>query len=300
MARGRLSSRQRRNLRNGLLFISPWIIGFLGLTFYPILSSFYYSLTQYSGVGTANFVGFQNYQAMFSSDTMFRTSMGNTLFMVLIDLPAGIVAGVLIAVLLNMKVKAQGLFRTIFFLPSVIPAIGATMLFLWIFNPEFGMANSFLHLFGLKGLGWFADPSTSKPSLILLDLWGVGGGMVIYLANLQDIPTSLYDAAAVDGAGTLRKFTHITLPMLTPSIFFNLIMGFIAMFNYFTQAFVATQGGPDNSTMFYALYLFSQAFSYFNLGYASAMAWVLFVIVLIITLILFRTSWRWVFYAGDN
>lgn len=174
------------------------------------------------------------------------------------------------------------------------------MLFLWIFNPEFGLANSFLHLFGLKGPGWFADPSTSKPSLILLDLWGVGGGMVIYLANLQDIPKSLYDAAAVDGAGSLRKFTHITLPMLTPSIFFNLIMGFIAMFNYFTQAFVATQGGPDNSTMFYALYLFTQAFSYFNLGYASAMAWVLFVIVLIITLILFRTSWRWVFYAGDN
>ncbi len=220
--------------------------------------------------------------------------------MVLLDLPAGIIAGVLIAMLLNMKIKGQGLFRTIFFLPSIIPAIGATILFLWIFNPEYGLANAVLHFFGLNGIGWFVSPRWSKPSLILLDLWGVGGSTIIYLANLQDIPAALYDAAAVDGAGSFRRFTHITLPMLTPSIFFNLVMGFIAMFNYFTQAFVATSGGPYNSTLFYALYLFNQAFVYFNLGYASAMAWVLFAVVMIITIILFRTSWRWVFYAGEN
>lgn len=296
----KLSFRERKNLRNGLLFISPWIIGFTGLTLYPIISSFYYSLTQYSGLGAPNFVGFRNYSILFSRDPMFWTSVGNTLYMVLLDLPAGIVAGVLIAMLLNMKIKGQGLFRTIFFLPSIIPAIGATILFLWIFNPEYGLANAVLHFFGLHGVGWFVSPRWSKPSLIVLDLWGVGGSTIIYLANLQDIPASLYDAAAVDGAGSFRRFTHITLPMLTPSIFFNLVMGFIAMFNYFTQAFVATSGGPYNSTLFYALYLFNQAFVYFNLGYASAMAWVLFAVVMIITIILFRTSWRWVFYAGEN
>lgn len=296
----RFSSRERRNLRNGLLFISPWLIGFLGLTLYPIISSFYYSLTQYTGVGSASFVGFQNYSILFGRDPLFLQSVGNTLYMVLLDLPLGIVIGVFIAMLLNMKIKGQGVFRTIFFLPSIVPAIGATMLFLWIFNPEYGLANAALHLFGINKIGWFADPKWSKPSLILLDLWGVGGSTVMYLANLQDIPQALYDAAAVDGAGSFRKFTKITLPMLTPSIFFNLVMGFIATFNYFTQAFVATAGGPDNSTMFYALYLFNQAFGYFNLGYASAMAWVLFAVVLIITIIMFRTSWRWVFYGGEN
>lgn len=296
----KLTVRERRNLRNGLLFISPWIVGFLGLTLYPIISSFYYSLTQYSGMGSPSFVGFANYQILSTKDPMFLTSIGNTLYMVALDLPAGIVLGVLVAVLLNMKIKGQGLFRTIFFLPSVIPAIGATLLFLWIFNPEYGLVNTILHFIGLKGPGWFADPSWSKPSLIILDLWGVGGGMVIYLANLKDIPETLYDAASVDGAGAFRRFVHVTLPMLTPSIFFNLIIGFIGTFQYFTQAFVATSGGPNNSTLFYALYLFNQAFGYFNFGYASAMAWVLFVIVVILTIILFRTSWRWVFYAGEN
>lgn len=296
----KLTVREQRNLRNGLLFISPWIVGFLGLTLYPILSSFYYSLTQYSGMGSPTFVGIANYKILFTRDPMFHTSIGNTLYMVGLDLPAGIIVGVLVAVLLNMKIKGQGLFRTVFFLPSVIPAIGATLLFLWIFNPEYGLANTVLYFLGLRGPGWFADPRWSKPSLIILDLWGVGGGMVIYLANLKDIPQTLYDAASVDGAGVFHRFLHITLPMLTPSIFFNLVIGFIGTFQYFTQAFVATSGGPNNSTLFYALYLFNQAFGYFNLGYASAMAWVLFAIVVILTIILFRTSWRWVFYAGEN
>lgn len=294
------SSRSRRNLRNGLLFVSPWLVGFLGFNLYPIIASAYYSLTQYSGVGAPTWVGFLNYNVMFTRDPLFWVSMWNTLYMALIGLPITIVIGVSIALLLNMRIPAQGVFRTLFFAPSIVPIIGATILFLWVFNPQYGLMNQLLGLFGLHGPGWFTSPNWSKPALILLGVWGVGNAMVIYLANIQNIPKSLYDAAAVDGAGLLGQFRHITLPMLTPSIFFNLVMGFIGTFQYFTQAFVSTSGGPYNSTLFYALYLFNQAFSYFNLGYASALAWVLFILVLIVTLILFKTSWRWVFYAGEN
>lgn len=296
----KISPQERRNIRNGLLFISPWLVGFLGLNAYPIVASFWYSLTNYSALGAAQFVGLHNYTTLFTQDPYFLKSLANTVYMVVIGLPAGVVVGVGIALLLNLRVRGQGFFRTAFFLPSIMPTLGATLLFLWIFNPQYGLMDQALRAVGLPAPGWFVSVAWAKPALILLGLWGSGNAMVIYLANLQGVPRTLYDAAAVDGAGSFRKFWNITLPMITPSIFFNVVMGLIGTFQYFTQAFVATGGGPYNSTLFYALYLFEQAFTNFNFGYASAMAWVLFVLVLIITLILFKTAWRWVFYAGEN
>lgn len=301
--RHRWSKIERRNLAYGLLFISPWLTGFLALTAYPIFRSLAYSFTQYSGVGSPKFVGFQNYAIIFSRDPFFWLSIRNTLFLAVVGLPLNIIVGVTAAVILNQNLRGQRVFRTIFFLPSIMPAVGTTLIFLWVLNPEFGLVNDILRWFGIVGPGWFSSPGWSKPAIVLLNLWGVGGGMVIYLANLKNIPQYLYEAAAIDGANGVRKFIHVTLPMLTPAIFFNLIMGTISTFSYFTQSYVASSGsagGPLNSMMMYAMYLFEQAFSYFNMGYASALAWILFVMVLLITILLFLTSWRWVFYASES
>jgi len=297
------SKRRAREIKKiviGLLFISPWIVGFLWLTLYPMLASFYYSFTEYQILAAPKWIGLANFNEMFFHDKLFWTSVGNTLYYAVISLPVGTVGSILLALLLNRKVRGMSFYRTLYYVPTVVPAIASVMLWAWILNPSVGLVNFLLSLIGIKGPGWFNDPYWAKPALIVLGLWGMGGGVVIYLAGLQDIPTHLYEAASLDGANGIQKALHVTIPLLTPTIFFNVVMGLIGAFQYFTQAFVAQGafGGPLNSLLFYNLYLYRNAFSYYRMGYASALAWVLLVFVLIVTLGIFRTTGRWVHYGG--
>lgn len=286
--------------RTGLLFALPWIVGFLVFFAYPVLASAYYSLCNYDAIRPPRFVGFQNYQRLFFEDELFWKSLGNTLYMVVFGLPVGLLASLAIAVLLNQKLKGIAFYRTIFYLPSITPVVATSILWLWLLNPEMGLVNIALSKLGIPGPAWLTDPAWSKAALILMGLWGAGGGMVIYLAALQDIPESLYEAASLDGAGKVTQFFRVTLPMLSPVILFNMIMGLIGTFQYFTQAYVMTAGGPEDSTTFYALHLFNRAFLDFKMGYASAMAWILFLITLAAALFVFKTSARWVYYSGEE
>jgi multiple sugar transport system permease protein len=292
--------RDARETRIGLLFAAPWLIGFTVFFAYPVLASFYYSLCSYDAIRPAQFIGLENYRKLFFEDELFWKSLGNTLFMIVFGLPVSLAASLIIAILLNQKLKGIAFYRTLFYLPSITPVVATSILWLWLLNPEMGLINLGLEKIGISGPAWLTDPAWSKPALVLMGLWGAGGGMVIYLAALQDIPESLYEAAALDGARTFARFFYITLPMLTPVILFNLIMGLIGTFQYFTQAYVMTSGGPQDSTTFYALHLFNKAFLDFKMGYASAMAWVLFVITLAAALLVFRTSARWVYYSGEE
>lgn len=284
----------------GLFFICPWLIGISIFTIYPFFASIYYSLTSYDVISPPYFVGIYNYKELFTNDELFWKSLYNTFYYAIFATPLGIVAGIGIALLLNLKVKGIALFRTIYYLPAIVPIVGASILWVWLLNPEFGIVNALLYRIGVKGPGWLADPTWSKPSLILMSVWGLGGAMLIYLAALQDVPQSLYESAELDGANRWQKTVHITVPLITPAIFFNLIMGLIGAFQYFTQAYIMTGGGPADSTLFYSLYLFNNAFRYFKMGYASAMAWILFVVILVCTLTVFKSSRKWVYYAGKG
>ncbi len=290
----------RRDLRNGLLFTSPWLVGLLVFTIYPILASVYFSFTEYSVLKPPRWVGLGNYITLFTTDTLFPTALYNTLYYAVIALPLGIVGSVALALLLNRKVAGMSFYRTIFYLPNVVPAVAMSVLWIWLLNPNYGLFNSILKGMGLPGVPWLTSPDWSKPSLILMSLWGIGASMVIYLAGLQDIPEHLYEAADLDGANAWQKTRNVTLPMLTPTIFFNLVMSLIGVFSYFTESFIMTNGGPLDSTLFYMLYLYRNAFMYFKMGYASAMAWILFVIVVSLTLLVFRSSGRWVYYGGST
>jgi multiple sugar transport system permease protein len=291
---------ERRRLVQGLFFISPWLLGFLIFTAYPVLASLYYSLTDYAILRPPHWVGLGNYVNLLTRDEYFwRFAVYNTAFMFL-ELPASVAIGVALALLLNQKLRGMSLYRTLFYIPSVIPTVAVSMLWLWILNPQYGLVNIALQKVGVNPLGWLTDPRWSKPSFIMMDLWGVGGGMVIYLAALQGVPEHLYEAALLDGAGPWAKFRHVTLPMISPVIFFNVILGIIGTFQYFTQTYIMTRGGPEMSTTFYALYLFQNAFEYFRMGYACAMAWVLFLLTLVCTLVVFRSSARWVYYEGEE
>jgi multiple sugar transport system permease protein len=308
VTRERIKPRRRlrplvvRNTISGLLFISPWLIGLLIFTIYPVLASFYYSFTEYDIVSPPTFVGLANYQDLLTSDPLFWKGVQNTLFYALVSIPLNIVVAICVALLLNMRVRGMAFYRTIFFLPSIVPDIASAMLWAWILNPQFGLANMLLRQIGLPTVGWLTDPNWSKPSLVLIGLWGFGASVVIFLAALQDIPEHLYEAADLDGASAAGKIWYVTLPMLTPTIFFNLVLGVIGSFQYFTTAFVLTggDGRPASSTLFYAMLLYNNAFKYFKMGYASAMAWLLFAFILAITLIIFKTSGRWVYYEGES
>jgi multiple sugar transport system permease protein len=292
----------RRDLINGLLFISPWLIGLLVFTLYPLLASLYYSFTDYNVLQPANLIGFSNFREMFSEDHLFWTSVQNTLIFAALSLPVNIVISVGLALLLNLKVHGMSVYRTIFYLPSVFPGVVTALLFRWILNPQFGLINVLLKQAGLPTVGWLTDPAWAKPSLVLIGLWGIGGSMVIYLAALQDVPQHLYEAAELDGAGALTKTFFITLPMISPAIFFNLVLGTIEVFQSFTFVYVITngEGGPLDKTLFYGLLLYRNAFKYLEMGYASAMAWLLALFVLAITLIIFKSSGRWVYYGGES
>jgi multiple sugar transport system permease protein len=285
-----------------MLFAAPWLIGLTVFTIYPILASLFYSFCTYDAIRPPRWVGLRNYRQMLFDDPLFWKSMGNTLYMVVVGLPIGLVASLAIALLLNQKVRGIAFYRTVYFLPSITPVVATSILWLWLLNPEIGLVNILLGKMGVAHPpAWMQDPLWAKPALILMGLWGVGGGMVIYLAGLQDIPEALYEAARLDGAGPLAQLRHVTLPMLSPVILFNLIMGLIGSFQYFTQVYVMTggTGSPQDSTLFFALHLFNRAFTDFRMGYASAMAWVLFLVTLACAALIFRSSARWVYYAGD-
>jgi multiple sugar transport system permease protein len=296
----RASKTDKRNLRNGLLFASPWIIGLSAFYAYPILASLYYSLCSFDGIRAPHWVGLRNYANLVHQDDLFWKALFNTLYMVVLGVPVSLLAGLGVALLLNQRVKGMSVYRTVYYLPSITPVVANSILWLWLLNPDIGLVNTFLQHVGVaKPPAWLADPFWSKPALLLMGLWGVGGGMVIYLAALQNVPAALYEAASLDGAGVVTRFRNVTLPMITPVILFNMITGLIGFFQYFTQAYVMTNGGPQDSTNFYALRLFNRAFEDFQMGSASAMAWVLFVIVLACTIVVFKTSPRWVYYGGD-
>lgn len=287
-----------RNQILGLVFISPWLIGLLAFTAYPILASLYYSFTLYDIINPPQWVGLQNYVYMLTQDTQMPIVIYNTLYMVILGLPLAMGASFLLASLLNNDITARPIFRTIFFLPSIVPAVAVAMVWLWLYNPNYGLINSTLASLGAQVIPWLSSPSLAKLALIIISVWGSGTTIVIFLAALQDVPRELYDAAKVDGANALHRFLHITIPMCTPSILFVMITGLIGWLQYFTLPFIMTNGGPMQSTNVYAYYLYQNAFSFFKMGYASAQSWLLFVIIVAATFIAFRTSARWVYYAG--
>jgi multiple sugar transport system permease protein len=290
----------RREAAAGYLFLSPWIVGFLLLTLGPMIASLYFSFTQYNIVDPPKWIGTANY-ARLLGDPLFWQSLKVTLYFAVLALPSGLVVGFMLAILLNQKVPGVNLWRTLYFLPSVLSGVAVTLLWVILFNPQVGAVNLLLEKVGIKGPGWLNDPDWAVPSLVIMALWGVGQNMIIYLAGLQGVPVDLYDAAKVDGANSWQRFRAVTIPMMTPVLFYNLILGLIGTFSYFTQVYVATEGtgGPARSTLFYNLYLYQAAFRFNEMGYASAMAWVLFIIILILTGLIFKSSSLWVYYEGE-
>jgi multiple sugar transport system permease protein len=290
------SSRRRLHANvEGYSFISPWLLGFFIFTVGPMLASLYFAFTDYRAITAPRFTGLANFSRM-AADRYFLISLSNTAYYVFIGVPAFQLSALAMAMALNAKIKGTAVYRTIYYLPSVMPAVANAVLWVWIFNPDFGFANVVLGWLGLPPLRWLADPALAKPCFIIMGVWATGAGMLIYLAGLQGVSEALYEAAEIDGAGTWSRFRYVTVPMITPSIFFNLVIGFIGSFQVFTTAYVATGGGPVNATLFYVLYLYQMAFQSFWMGYASALAWVLFIIILLFTLVQLRLSRRWVYY----
>ena len=283
----------------GYLMALPWIIGFIVFVAGPMLGSLYLSFTRWDLFTPPRWVAFDNYVTLLTDDPTFYDSIQATTVYALLAVPVQVAAGMLLATLLNQKIRFLGLFRSIYYLPSVIGGISVAIMFRWIFGTQFGLLNSMLRLFGVQGPGWLGDPVWVMVALVLMSLWGSGTNMLIYLGALQGIPTEMYEAAEVDGAGTLAKFFKITIPMSSPVIFFTLINGIIQALQEFILPFAMTQGGPANATLFMVLYLYRNAFEFFQMGYASAIAWLLFLYILVLTLIIFRSSSAWVYYEGS-
>ena len=297
------SRRYRPARREAILFylcISPWLLGFTVFILGPVLSSLGLSFTRWDLLSDPVFVGMRNYARMVD-DKLFWQSLSVTIRYTLLYVPAELVGGLLLALLMNQRgVRGIRGARTIYYLPTIISGVAFVVVWMWLFQPEAGLINATLARFGIQGPRWLADPNTALTALWLMSLWGLGRAALIYLAGLKGIPQQLYEAAAIDGAGAAQSFRHVTLPMLTPTIFFNLILSIIGTFQTFTSAFVATNGGPLDSTLFYVLYLYRKAFQEFQMGYASALAWVLFLIILLLTILVVRSGQWWVYYEGEK
>lgn len=299
------SKQSRRFFWTGLLFASPWLIGFLVFQVFPICSAFYYSLTDFNMFRDPNFIGLKNYQNILTDKNVI-TSLKNTGYMVAIGLPVVITFSMLMALIMNTNAKGMPLFRTIFYLPNIVPVMASALLFLWVMNSQYGMVNGFLKDLGIKGPSWLNDPKWTKITLIIMDCWRCGSMAVIFLAALKSVPLGLYEAAEIDGANRWTRFWRITIPMISPTLQFQFIMGLISMFQYFSQAFVfnmftgahgqVTGGGPRDSMLFYSINLYREAFDYLHMGYASALAVILFIIVMIVTFIALRISDKMVTY----
>jgi multiple sugar transport system permease protein len=309
---------RRRNVKRGLivlLFMSPWIVGFIGLILYPMISSLYFSFTRYSLLSSPSWIGLQNYTFMFTKDPYFWLTLRNTLWIIAIGVPSRVIFGIVTAWLLTLPKRGTRTYRTLYFMPSIAPPAAAALAFVLVFQPAFGPVNQIL-----RGVGWhnpplwFYGPGSSKWGLVLLGLWGIGDAMIIFLAGLLDVPRQLYEAADIEGATGLQKFRHVTLPMISPVIFFSTVIGIIYGFQLFTQAYVASiavtgasvtdvagnLGSPQGSMLFFSVYLYKQGFQDFRMGYASALAWVLFVITMVCTLAIIKGSRRWVHYQGGG
>ena len=293
---------RRREARAGLLFVLPWLLSLLIFTTYPVLATFYLSLTDYNVVQPPTWVGLHNYRTMLTADPAFWTSVTNTAYYTLLAVPLGLVGSLGLALLLNLRVRQLGVYRTLIYLPALAPPVASTIIFSGLFDPDGGPINAGLQQVGLPALDWLNDPSWSKPALVILSLWGLGAGALIFLAGLQDIPQALLDAAAIDGAGPWQRFRSVTLPLLTPVILFNLVIGIISSFQVFTPALIigGTTGKPLESTLMLMVHIYRNAFRYFAMGYASALAVVLFLAVLMVTLAIFGSARAWVYYAGGD
>ena len=284
----------------GWLMVSPWLIGFICFSALPMFASLIISFTEWDMLSKPEWVGFDNYKTLFFEDPLALHSLNITILFTIVSIPLNIVFGLALAMLLNTSIRGLAIFRTIFYLPAILSGVAVALMWRWIFSTEFGLLNALLSMIGIEGPAWLTDRIWVLPSFVIMRLWSVGGGMIIYLAGLQSIPTNLYEAANIDGANWWHRTRFITLPMLSPTIFFQLIVGFIFSMQIFTEAFIMTNGGPADASLFYLLYLYRQAFQYFDMGYASALAWVLFVVILVLTIILFKTGKSWVYYELDT
>lgn len=292
-----MTREERLQLRNGLLFISPWVFGFFVFLLFPIGMSIYFSFCDYSVLTPPVYIGTANYTDLLT-EAIFWKSVWNTLFYAALALPLGTVLALVLALMLNANIVARPFFRTIFFLPSLVPLVALAVLWNWIFNGEYGVLNYALSVTGIKGPDWLGTTTWSKPAIVLTSLWGVGHAIVIYLAGLQDVPTTLYEASKVDGANWWQQTLNVTLPMISPVIYFNLIMGCIGVLQVFAVPYVMTGGGPARSTLFYLMYLFDLAFRYFEMGKACAMAWILFLMIAALTYTAHRMTSKHVYYGG--
>lgn len=302
--RKKMTRREKRFIYYGLLFSAPWIIGFLCFQLYPLCCAVYYSFTDYNIFGSPQWIGLGNFKTILQ-DSYIGTSIKNTSFMAFIGMPIGLVAALLIAMLLSQKVKGLPFFRTIYYLPTVVPVVASAMLFMWLLNSQYGLVNNALSSIGIQNIAWLSDPRYTKWSLIIMDTWRCGQSVIVFLAALKGVPSEFYEAASIDGANGWKKFTKITLPSIAPTIQFLFIMGLISSFQYFTQAYVfasvssqsqSITGGPGNSLMFYSLYLYKNAFNYMKMGYASALALVLFFLVMICSFLVLYVSEKRISY----
>jgi len=289
----------RRGRLKPYLFILPWIVGFLAFTLGPLLFSLVISFFDWPIVGERKFVGLQNYVNMFTNDPLFWHSLGVTFKFALLFVPLNLIVSLLLAMLLNQKTKGSGIFRTIFYLPSVISGVALAMIWAWVFSGEYGILNYFLSLIGIAGPDWLGERGWSMAAMVIASLWGQGSMMLIFLAGLKAIPKDLYESSSIDGAGKLKQFFKITLPMLSPTMLFNLITSIIGAFQQLTLALTLTGGGPLNDTYFYAMYVYENAFKYFHMGYSSANAWFMFLIILAMTMLVFKSTSMWVYYEGE-
>ena len=298
--RAHMTKRERRNQIMGMLFISPWLIGFVTLAVIPLIMSFYYGLTRYDLIGEARFIGLGNYERLFTTDPDFKIVIYNTFYYVILGVPIGMLVAFLIANLLNADIKGRAFFRSIIYIPAIVPAISTAMVWLFLLNTQFGAVNGLLKALEWPTIPFLSNTTLSKPTLIMIFIWTQGAAVVIYLAALQDVPRSLYEAATVDGANFWQKFRNVTVPLCTPVILFNTVLGFIGAFQEFTLPWLLTRGGPAKSTELYVMNLYRNAFVQLSMGKASAMAWILLVIIVIFTGILFMSSGRWVYYGGEK
>jgi multiple sugar transport system permease protein len=305
--------KQWRTDITGYLFCLPWLLSILIFTTYPTVASFVFSFFKYNVIQTPRFIGLTNYINMFTRDPRLWKSVYNSAYYSLLSVPLGLMSSLALALLLNAQVRGVGVYRTIYYLPTLVPPVAGTLLFMLIMDPRQGLLNAALSSLGLPKLGWFQSPTWSKPALLIMSMWGIGSGTLIFLASLKEVPKELLEAATIDGAGAWRRFSSVTIPMISPVILFNLVMGILGSFQVFTSAYVAgsgsggglagggpsgTAGGPLDSLLMYMVYLYTQAFRYFEMGYASAMAVVLFIVIMIITVVIFKSSGRWVYYEG--
>jgi len=297
---------RRREAIDCYVFILPWLLGLLIFTVGPFVAGFYFSLANYDAISPPRWIGLGNYKTLLMGDPKFRLALSNTAFYVALSVLPGVVLALLLALLLNLKVRGITIFRTLFYIPSIVPAVASISLFIWLLHDRFGLVNEFLHnAFGIIGPNWLTSPQWTKPSLVLWSFWGLGGGMVIYLAALQGVPEALYEAASIDGAGSLRRFWNITIPMISPTLFFVLVMGIIGSFQVFTPVYIlgaqhaTAVAGPMDSLLFWVVYIYNTAFFYFRFGRASALAWILFIVLVVLTIIQFRLARSWVYYESE-